>query len=408
MVPSTSGVDDEGFRAALVGAAWEMFARRSPSSVSVRVLAEMAGCSHGTITSTFGSRSGLERAVADQVAVTVEEAVVDVLAQPGWPFGAMLRMRHEHPRVTRLFVRLGLGDLPIDDFLSRSTIGDRLVGRIEGFRGGSPRRPTQRSRLAAHGVLCTVLGACTFDIFNIRSVRSAGIDGSVRDAALTNALTLIAELPADDAVELRTVHRRSETAFPSPPRPPDLGRSDVSDALITSVIELFAVRGPSAISIRDIAANAGLQHGLIHRHFGTKEALLNAAIDRLAQVTITGMSRPAGVDVGALVRMQRRSLNPWIIARLMADGVDVTESRRSYPLVDAVLDTFPDVPDGDGPGDLTDPRLAVYAVSSLISGYALWDVPVRRLVGLPTGADVDLDPAVTLMVERLLAVPRRR
>ena len=77
-------------------------------------------------------------------------------------------------------------------------------------------------------------------------------------------------------------------------------------------------------------------------------------------------------------------------------------------LVDAVLDTFPDVPDGDGPGDLTDPRLAVYAVSSLISGYALWDVPVRRLVGLPTGADVDLDPAVTLMVERLLAVPRRR
>ena len=152
MVPSTSGVDDEGFRAALVGAAWEMFARRSPSSVSVRVLAAMAGCSHGTITSTFGSRSGLERAVADQVAVTVEEAVVDVLAQPGWPFGAMLRMRHEHPRVTRLFVRLGLGDLPIDDFLSRSTIGDRLVGRIEGFRGGSPRRPTQRSRLAAHGV----------------------------------------------------------------------------------------------------------------------------------------------------------------------------------------------------------------------------------------------------------------
>ena len=75
-------------------------------------------------------------------------------------------------------------------------------------------------------------------------------------------------------------------------------------------------------------------------------------------------------------------------------------------LIQAVLDTFPDVPDEEGPGNLTDPRLAVYAVASLISGSAIWDRPLRQLVGLPTAEEAELDPAVTIMAQRLLEVPR--
>jgi hypothetical protein len=39
-----------------------------------------------------------------------------------------------------------------------------------------------------------------------------------------------------------------------------------------NVADLFAERGPAATSIRDIAARSRVNHGLIHRHVGGKDA----------------------------------------------------------------------------------------------------------------------------------------
>jgi hypothetical protein len=47
--------------------------------------------------------------------------------------------------------------------------------------------------------------------------------------------------------------------------------------------DLFAERGPAATSIRDIAARSRVNHGLIHRHFGGKDALVGAVLDHLGQ-----------------------------------------------------------------------------------------------------------------------------
>ena len=60
------------------------------------------------------------------------------------------------------------------------------------------------------------------------------------------------------------------------------GRESVQDALITAATELFSARGPSAVSVRAIAKYAQVNHGLVHRHFGSKEGLLRAVQNRLA------------------------------------------------------------------------------------------------------------------------------
>ena len=54
-------------------------------------------------------------------------------------------------------------------------------------------------------------------------------------------------------------------------------------AVLESAEALFSTRGVNAVSIRDIAAKAGVNHGLIHRHFGSKEKLRKAVQDRLSQ-----------------------------------------------------------------------------------------------------------------------------
>src|ERR1700761_668758 len=57
-----------------------------------------------------------------------------------------------------------------------------------------------------------------------------------------------------------------------------LGRAEVVAAVLESAADLFADRGPAATSIRDIAAHSKVNHGLIHRHFGSKDGLVAAGL----------------------------------------------------------------------------------------------------------------------------------
>lgn len=61
------------------------------------------------------------------------------------------------------------------------------------------------------------------------------------------------------------------------------GREAVRAAVIKAAANLFAARGVEAVSIRDIAAKANVNYGLIHRHFGTKENLLREVHNTLLQ-----------------------------------------------------------------------------------------------------------------------------
>ena len=61
------------------------------------------------------------------------------------------------------------------------------------------------------------------------------------------------------------------------------GEHEVKDAVLEAASILFAEKGPAATSLREIAHAAGVNHGLIHRHFGSKQRLVRAVHDHLAQ-----------------------------------------------------------------------------------------------------------------------------
>src|SRR5216684_4930528 len=60
------------------------------------------------------------------------------------------------------------------------------------------------------------------------------------------------------------------------------GREAVMAAVLDAAMTLFAARGPASVSVRDIAAAAGVNHALVHRHFGSKQAVLRAVLERAA------------------------------------------------------------------------------------------------------------------------------
>jgi AcrR family transcriptional regulator len=55
-------------------------------------------------------------------------------------------------------------------------------------------------------------------------------------------------------------------------------------AILDAALRLFADRGYDTVSLRDIATGAGVTHGLIRHHFGAKEQVWQAVVDRADEV----------------------------------------------------------------------------------------------------------------------------
>jgi AcrR family transcriptional regulator len=56
------------------------------------------------------------------------------------------------------------------------------------------------------------------------------------------------------------------------------GRDEVVAAIQAAAIELLAEHGPRELTVRAIAARAGVNHALVHRHFGTKDDLIRTVL----------------------------------------------------------------------------------------------------------------------------------
>jgi AcrR family transcriptional regulator len=64
-------------------------------------------------------------------------------------------------------------------------------------------------------------------------------------------------------------------------RPSVRGPAAVRASLIAAASELFAARGTASVSVREIADRAGVNHGLIHHYFHSKQGLIDATLEDL-------------------------------------------------------------------------------------------------------------------------------
>jgi AcrR family transcriptional regulator len=121
------------------------------------------------------------------------------------------------------------------------------------------------------------------------------------------------------------------------------GREAVRDALVDAAARLFAQRGPSNVSVREIAAEAGVNHGLVHRHFGAKERLLGEVLDRLAARVDAGLGPDA--DALPLPELLRRTFATtrahrlyWhVLARAILEGMEPASLQRRFPVVERLV-----------------------------------------------------------------------
>lgn len=171
------------------------------------------------------------------------------------------------------------------------------------------------------------------------------------------------------------------------------GREEVAEALIKAAAELFSKHGVKAVSIRDIASLAGVNHGLIHRHFGTKEQLRIKTQEYLAKQVRDEIGEPGNMMDALLLAGQAIRNKPlfWkVMARTFLDDNFEGDVQTSYPMIRKLVDF---VRDGQKNGLISadmDPRHIVAAICAyglgmqvfekyIVQGTGLEDVPFEEV-----------------------------
>jgi AcrR family transcriptional regulator len=150
-------------------------------------------------------------------------------------------------------------------------------------------------------------------------------------------------------------------------------------AVLDAASELFAEQGPASTSIREVATRSRVNHGLVYRHFGTKEELVAAVLDHVSDQFNRAVAATApDTDVVAVAERQWR-----VLARAILDGYPVGQLQHRFPFVAQLVAEAE-----QHTGDVAAARLAAGHVVALELGWRLFEPFIRAAAGLE---DMDAD-----------------
>jgi AcrR family transcriptional regulator len=161
---------------------------------------------------------------------------------------------------------------------------------------------------------------------------------------------------------------------------------------LAAATDLFAERGPAATSIRDIAARSKVNHGLIFRHFGTKDQLVGAVLDHLGANLNELLESGTPDEIERALDRQMR-----VMARTVLDGYPAGQLQRRFPNVAGLLDEVRPRHDTE-----LGARLAVANALALQFGWRLFAPILRSATGLDELSDAELRSAVDAEVVRIV------
>jgi AcrR family transcriptional regulator len=168
---------------------------------------------------------------------------------------------------------------------------------------------------------------------------------------------------------------------------------DAPTRILDAVERLCVEKAPWEVSMRAIAAEAGVSLGLAHHHFGSRDELFGRALDRIATDVTLGTDpgdRPADVLREIWARLRKRPAFARLIVTLILEDMDVSAVMSGHPLIERTVTRAVEAGDPDPQGGAA--TLAVLALSG-----AFFGPPINRVIG----RDPD-DPALFDGLTRLI------
>ena len=164
-------------------------------------------------------------------------------------------------------------------------------------------------------------------------------------------------------------------------------------AVLAATVDLLAEAGPRALSVRQVAERAGVNHALVHRHFGTKDEIVRQALALQSEAVAEEIRRRSqGGELTVVRALEVLAEQPayWTtLARVVLDDPDLARAGTS-----ATTELFTTALGAEG-GELS----ATGAAACLVLG---WRVFTDFVVGATGVSREDLDQKVAALIPTLL------
>ncbi|MFI5040918.1 MAG: helix-turn-helix domain-containing protein [Acidimicrobiales bacterium] len=188
----------------------------------------------------------------------------------------------------------------------------------------------------------------------------------------------------------------------STPNTRSRGRDGARAALLAAATELLVERAPSAVSGRELADLAGVNYGLIHHYFGTKDAVFLEAAEAL-RADYIGRRGPVG-----LIELNTDPDDPFIraVGRSQLDYPGELGPRDRFPIGEAFVHELTvrvtrESPDLDDGAVRLQAKARALALLSIQLGYVLYQAMLFDTVGVGPGEKADVEAIVRDVYRRM-------
>jgi AcrR family transcriptional regulator len=151
------------------------------------------------------------------------------------------------------------------------------------------------------------------------------------------------------------------------------GPDDVTTAILDAATDLFTERSPATVSLREIARRADVNYGLIHRYYGSKEAVVAAVFRRKSEAgaQVIANARNSDEALGLLMSSTggRAEYARLLAGALVADTTSEAIFSRS-PAVERLTEL---IRRDHGDADERDPRVVAAAAMALSVGWSFFE-----------------------------------
>ena len=160
-------------------------------------------------------------------------------------------------------------------------------------------------------------------------------------------------------------------------------REAVSEALVEAAATLASEQGSGHVTVRDIAARAGVNATFVHRYYGSKKNLMRAAMQRAQERLASRIDEVPDIAEGAAAVFRATLQERELIATLTRAALDGVfgDVPASNPAMAVLVERFEREAAARG-GGRHDPRVVVACLSAIAVGYALLGDYIRHGTGL--------------------------
>ena len=171
------------------------------------------------------------------------------------------------------------------------------------------------------------------------------------------------------------------------------------EALIGALIKLLEERSLGEISVREIAAEAGVNHGLVHRYYGSKDNLVHAAARRVSEEIHRGYPGQRGMSAFTFRYLRDHPEVVRIVARACLESrTDLLRAASPDPArLEQIIAPLCEAMARTGIDTGVDPHVPnAFAISALF-GWFLFHPLLEEGFGLPFDADEQVEGLLQLL-----------